>query len=219
MKKLVIFSLISLFWACSPEEQIINSPCLDGNCDAEFIINPTSQPHAYKDDNGYWNIFHMGFNYFTIDGFLDDMLPEYYINKVPSTETAYDSNYWIWIRNFRFTVPLYSFLGYFSGGGYNNPIPVGDKSYTLSNMAESHAPLNIAGYQINKNACIECPYFKTLAGSYSKYSLKPKQNIFFDDEMVGDTAIFYIRVRWGNDFENLPRDEKEYQLKVIFNEL
>ncbi|MDB4378334.1 hypothetical protein N9Z41_01050 [bacterium] len=217
MKKLVILNIISLFWACSPEEEIINSPCLDGDCNAEFVINPISQPYAYEDENGYWHLFHMGVNYFTIDGVLDEMLPEYYINKVPSVETAYDSNYWIWIQNFRFTVPLYSFLGYFSGGGYNTPIPIDNKSYTITDMAELHAPLNIVGYQINKNACIECPYYETIVGTYSKYILKPKQNIFFDNEMIGDTAVFHMRVRWGNDFVNIPGEEKNYELKVVFD--
>lgn len=218
MKKLIIFVLVGFLLSCEKEENLLY-PCIDGDCDAEFTISKRSNPYSYKDENGYWHVFHMGFNYFTIDGVLDEMLPEYYINKVPSVETAYDSNYWIWIRNFKFTVPLYSFLGYFSGGGYNNPIPVDNKSYTITDMAEIHAPLNIAGYQINKNACVECPYFETLAGSYSKYILKPKQNIFFDDEMVGDTAIFHIRVRWGNDFENIPNEEKNYELKIVFDGL
>ena len=46
-------------------------------------------------------------------------------------------------------------------------------------------PLNIAGYQIQKNFCWECPYAETLLGTYSKYNYNPRQQIFIDNEMVG----------------------------------
>ena len=69
-------------------------------------------------------------------------------------------------------------LSWFTGGGYNNPIPIGNIEYTLDDMAQQHAPLNIAGYQINKNFCWECPYAKTLIGSYSKYNYNPRQMFY-----------------------------------------
>jgi len=217
MKKvLVLISFIFLF-ACSKEEiNLISSPCVGGECEAEFVINPLSQPNSYKDENGYWHIFHMGINYFTIDGFLTDVKDEYKVNKVSIIETGYDSDYWVWINNFQFTVPLYSFLGYFTGGGYNNPIPVGNLTYTIEDMAGVHPPLNIVGYQINKNQCLDCPYSETLLGTYSKYTNRPKQNIFFDDEMVGDTTKVFIRTRWANEWEDM-EVEKNYELKIIFD--
>ena len=214
MKKLIIFSLVSFFWACSPEELPSPYPCINGDCEAEFTINPLSQPNAYQDMNGYWHIQHMGINYFTIDGELDRLHDDYVINGVPLVEVGYDSDYWVWIENLQFTVPLYSFLGYFTGGGYENPIPVGNLEYTLNDMAANHPPLNIVGYQINKNQCMDCPYSQTLLGTYSKYTYSPKQNIFFDDEMVGDTAKVFMKATWNSDIGE--RVVKEYNMNIIF---
>ena len=212
--KRIIFIFSVLLASCSKEDALTPYPCIDGDCDAVFTINKQSQPESYKDKNGYWHVKHMGINYFTIDGKLDELDPYYEVNGVPMVETAYDSDYWVWIHNFQFTVPLYSFLGYFTGGGFNNPIPVGNITYTIENMAGIHPPLNIVGYQINKNQCLDCPYSETLLGTYSKYTESPKQNIFFDNEMVGDTAKFYIRTRWASEWDT--KIEKEIELKVIF---
>jgi hypothetical protein len=214
MRKLIYILVISFFWACSPEGLIKPYPCINGDCEAEFTINPLSQPNAYQDQNGYWHIKHMGVNYFTIDGKLDELHSDYIINGVPLVEVGYDSDYWVWIDNLHFTVPLYSFLGFFTGGGYLNPIPVGNLEYTLNDMAENHPPLNIVGYQINKHQCMDCPYSQTLFGTYSKYTHLPKQNIFFDNEMVGDTAKVYMKVIWNSDVgENVV---KEYNMNIIF---
>ena len=56
MKKLIYITLISFFWACSPEEIISPYPCLDGDCDAYFEIDPLVSPGVYQDNNGYWHI-------------------------------------------------------------------------------------------------------------------------------------------------------------------
>lgn len=217
-KFLLILGFSFLLASCSKEElNLISSPCVGGECQAEYVINPLSQPDAFVDENGYWHVFHMGINYFTVDGFVSDVEEEYYINKVPLVESAYDSDYWVWINSFQFTVPLYSFLGYFTGGGFNNPIPVGNQEYTIQNMAGVHPPLNIAGYQVTKNMCLDCPYTETLLGTYSKYTTKPKQNIFFDNEMVGDTAKVIIRTKWATEWDI--QVEKSYELKIIFDKL
>ena len=83
MRKLIYILVISFFWACSPEGLIKPYPCINGDCEAEFTINPLSQPNAYQDQNGYWHIKHMGVNYFTIDGKLDELHSDYIINGVP----------------------------------------------------------------------------------------------------------------------------------------
>ena len=103
----------------------------------------------------------------------------------------------MWINGITFTVPLYSVLGYFTGGGYNNPIPVGNLTYTIEEMAQTHPPLNIVGYQINPNQCLDCPYSPTLIGTRSKYNYTPQQQIFFDNQMKGDTAKIMIEARFG----------------------
>ena len=214
MKKLIIFSLVSLFWACSPEELISPYPCLSGDCEAFFEIDPLVSPGVYQDNNGYWHIEHQGYNYFTIKGKLDELNPHYIINGVPLIETTFDSNYWIWIQNFQFTVPLYNVLSYFTSGEYQTPIPVGNLTYTIEDMAQNHPPLNIVGYQIQKNQCLDCPYSETLLGTYSKYNYEPQQQIFFDNEMVGDTATIMIQTKFNSDIG--VREIKEKEFKIIF---
>ena len=216
MKKLIIFSLVSFFWACSPEEIASPYPCLDGDCDALFEIDQLVSPGAYQDENGYWHIEHQGFNYFTIKGELDELHPYYVVNGVPLVETVFDSNYWVWINGITFTVPLYSVLGFFTNGDYTHPIPVGNQTYTIEDMAENHPPLNIVGYQIQKNQCLDCPYSETLIGTYSKYTYNPQQQIFFDNQMVGDTATVFIRSTFNSDVGE--RVEINNEFKIIFDE-
>jgi len=210
MKKLIYITLISFFWACSPEELISPYPCLSGNCESFFEIDPLVSPGVYQDNNGYFHIEHQGYNYFTIKGQLDELHPDYVVNGVPLVETIFDSDYWVWIDGITFTVPLYSVLGYFTGGGFNNPIPLGNITYTIDDMAQNQPPLNIAGYQINPNQCLDCPYSETLLGSYSKYNYQPQQQIFFDNQMVGDTAKVFIKTVFPNNIE------VEKSFKIIF---
>ncbi len=204
MKKLIYITLISFFWACSPEELISPYPCLSGDCESFFEIDPLVSPGVYQDANGYFHIEHQGYNYFTIKGQLDELHPDYVVNGVPLVETLFDSDYWVWIDGITFTVPLYSVLGYFTGDGFVNPIPIGNLTYTIENMAQNHPPLNIVGYSYNPNSDIQS------LGTYSKYTYKPQQQIFFDNEMVGDTAKVFIKTTFNNDIEI----EKEF--KIIF---
>lgn len=214
MKKLFLFSILALIVACQPNELDKPYPCLDGNCDAFFEIDPLVSPGVYQDGNGYWHVEYVGLGYFTIKGKLDELSPEYVTNGVPLIETIFDSDYWVWIDNIQFTVPLYSVLGFFTGGGYNSPIPVGNLTYTIEDMADIHPPLNIVGYQINKHQCLDCPYSPTLIGTYSKYTYEPKQQIFFDNEMVGDTAKVYVKTIFNSDIGQSVEVEKEF--KIIF---
>ena len=130
------------------------------------------------------------------------------INGVPLIETIFDSDYWVWIDGITFTVPLYSALGYFTSGDYTNPIPVGNLTYTIEDMADNFPPLNIAGYSLNPDVCLDCPYFETLIGTYSKYNTHPKQQIFFDNQMVGDTAKVFVKTIFSGEIEI----EKEFNI-------
>ncbi len=204
MKKLIYITLISFFWACSPEELINNYPCIGGDCNVEFTIDPLVSPGVYQDINNYWHISHQGIQYFTIKGNTSELHPDYVVNGVPLIETIFDSNYWVWINGITFTVPLYSVLGYFTDSNFNNPIPIGNLTYTIEDMANNHPPLNIAGYSYNPNSDTNS------LGTYSKYNYTPQQQIFFDNQMVGDTAKVFIKTIFPNNIEV----EKEF--KIIF---
>ena len=156
----------------------------------------------------------IGLNYFTIKGELDLLDPEYVINGVPLIETSFDSDYWIAIDSIRFTLPIYSVLSWFTNGDYNNPINVGDITYTLNDLSQNHPPLNIVGYQIQKNFCWECPYAETLLGTYSKYNYNPKQQIFLDNEMVGDTLKVMTKTIFNNDVGFSEIIENEFNIII-----
>ena len=211
MNKTIYIFLLLILFSCSTEEE--TSICYpQEQCSAQFWIDPLVSPGVYEDENGYWHIEHQGYNYFTIKGQLSEAeLAE--VNGVPLVETIFDSNYWVWINGITFTVPLYSVLGYFTGGGYNNPIPVGNLTYTIEEMAQTHPPLNIVGYQINPNQCLDCPYSPTLIGTRSKYNYTPQQQIFFDNQMKGDTAKIMIEARFGEMSDEII----ETEFNIIFN--
>ena len=211
MNKAIYIFLLFIIFSCSTEEE--TSICYpQEQCSAQFWIDPLVSPGVYEDENGYWHIEHQGYNYFTIKGQLSEAeLAE--VNGVPLVETIFDSNYWVWINGITFTVPLYSVLGYFTGGGYNNPIPVGNLTYTIEEMAQTHPPLNIVGYQINPNQCLDCPYSPTLIGTRSKYNYTPQQQIFFDNQMKGDTAKIMIEARFGEMSDEII----ETEFNIIFN--
>ena len=103
---------------------------------------------------------------------------------------------------------MYSVLSWFSDGEYQTPISIGNVTYTLEDIADIFPPLNIAGYQIPKFFCFECPYAPTLLGTYSKYNYLPRQQIFFDDEMKGDTANIFIKATFNNDIRIVTGKQK-----------
>ena len=213
MKKIIIILTVSFFWACSPEE-IIRDVCIDGDCNAQFYIDELVQPNAYQDENGYWHIEFYGPKYFTIRGELDE-LSTAIVNGVPLVETMYDSDYWVAFDSINFTVPTWSVLSWFTGGGYNNLVPVGNLQYTLTDIARIQPPLNIAGYQIQKNFCFECPYAETLLGSKSKYTYNPRQQFYLNNEMVGDTLQVFMKSTFNTDVGN--REIIEDSFKIIVN--
>jgi hypothetical protein len=197
MKKILLFSII--FWgliSCS-KETIYPDPCF-GGCNATFNL-------IYKDKvidinpQGYYEIEWGGLGYFQIKGELSKLNPYYVINKIPLIEVNFDTDYWILLDTIRFSTPMYSYLGWFNNRSFTNPIPIGNYVYTIEELSKNHTPLNIAGYQIQKNFCFKCPYAPTLLGSNSKYNYNPQQNILLDNEMVGDTISVFAKVVFNND--------------------
>tara|TARA_R100000742_G_C4257368_1_gene75229 strand:- start:381 stop:1001 length:621 start_codon:yes stop_codon:yes gene_type:complete len=201
---LLILGISFLLASCTSEEELIPYPCLDGDCNTFFEIDPLVSPGVYQDENGYFHIEHQGYNYFTIQGQLDELHPDYVINGIPLVENIYDSNYWVWIDSITFTVPLYSVLGFFTSGDWQNPIPIGNLTYTITDMAQNFPPLNIAGYSFNPHS------ENNVVGTFSKYNYNPRQQIFFDNQMVGDTAKVLIKTVYPLDIEI------EKEINIIF---
>lgn len=211
MKKMLCLVVILLI-SCK-KQNIKVCPCLDGECETSFWIEGSSQGKI--DVNGYTHIKWIGANYFSVKGKLAELSPEYVVNGVPLIETTFDSDYWVIFDTIKYSTPMYSVLGWYSDKQFNNPISIGNYTYTLKDMAQIHPPLNIAGYQINPHTCFDCSYSSTLFGTYSKYNYTPKQNMFLSKYMKNDTANIYIKVIYNNDAG--PRVIKETSLKVVFD--
>jgi hypothetical protein len=216
MKKINLFILgIILLLSCSKEQEEKGEyPCLNGDCQGYFYISGPFRDSI--DNNNYHHVKWQGLNYFTITGELSELHPDYVLNGVPLIETGFDSDYWILLDNITYRYPVYSFRSLFTDKQYKNPIPIGTRTYTMADIANIMSPTNIVGYQIPyKFKGWDKPYALTIIGSYSKYNYQPTQNIFIDDEMVGDTATIFIRVMFNSDFG---RDViKNYKMKVIFD--
>jgi hypothetical protein len=212
MKKILI--ALSIFFISCEKEEIRPFPCLDGNCGYQFAVDTFSSPGAKLYPDGYWRVKHNGINYFTIRGLISQLHPAYVVNKVPMVETKYDSDYWIVFDTIQFSTPMYGYMGWFNDKTLNNPIPIGNHVFTINYLKSITSIFNLAGYTVSRNMCLDCPYTETLLGTYSKYNYTPTQNIFFDNEMIGDTATIYIQMTFNSDTG--PRVIKNHEMKFIF---
>lgn len=108
----VVLSFLSfLSLSCEDLLKEEKSPCLNGNCEATFVVDVPQNPGSYLDSNGIWHIKYSGLNYFRIKGNTDVLKPEYIINGVPLMETGYDSNYFFVPGNVTWKYPVYSLSG------------------------------------------------------------------------------------------------------------
>ena len=201
-----------IFSSCEKQD-LKPLPCPDGNCNYLFFID-TNITKSFTDPNGYTHVQYGGVNYFTIQGYLEKLDPYYVVNGVPLIETQYDSDYWVIFDTIQWNIPTYSYMGWFTDRQFQVPFPIGNRTYTLTEVANGMPPLNIVGYSIQKNMCMDCPYTPTLLGTYSKYNYEPRQQVFFDSEMAGDTAQIFVRVLFNND--SGPRVTKDTTFNVIF---
>lgn len=217
LRKFILLASLSPLLACSwlgiEDKEASIYPCEDGKCHVYFKIDPWVSPGTYKDVNNYWHVKYNGLRYFTVEGQLDKLHPKYVINDIPLVEVKYDSDYWVVFENLSFKIPIYSVLSWFNDKEFKNPVPIGERMITLKDIAQLHPPLNIAGYQIQKNFCWECPYAERALGTYSKYTYKPRQQFFLDKHMVGDTLKVMMKVTFNNDVGEQVIVEE--QLKII----
>ena len=202
IKTILIFLglILSLIFApsCTKIDTTQGSPCPDGDCNSIFQIvykGQTINPNS----NGEYNIEWDGLDYFQVKGQLEQMEGNYtHINDVPQIDCMFDSDYWVVFDSLSFSVPQYSYLGWFNDNTLSTPIPIGNYTYTMSGLIASHPPYNIAGYQIPMNMCTTCPYAETLIGSHSRYTYEPTQNFMLDDEMIGDQINIFVKVHYNN---------------------
>ena len=220
MNKWLIFTLLLLIISCdipnkedSQNLMIETSPCLNEPCESIFEVSKETNPNHYVDENGYNHIQFWGLKYFTVKGELSELTDKYVINGVPLVETVFDSDYWIWLDNLTFVLPVYSIFSWYTDNEFQNPIPVGTITITLDDMITKSSPFNISGYSINENTCMDCPYSSTLFKTYSKYTYKPQHSFYLGPEMVGDTLQVFIKVIFNSDFGL--SEENEHVLKVI----
>jgi hypothetical protein len=217
MKKIILFALLSIaLFSCNKSSNQDQGayPCLDGNCNGIFSVS--TDTISIKDNNGYYHVKYVGYNYFTVNGDLSKLTSDYIINGEPLIETGFDSDYWVFFDTIRYRYPVYSFLGVYSNKQYNDPIPIGNRTYTLVDIDQLYPPLNIAGYTIPKKFTgWDKPYAVTMIGTYSKYNYHPTQNMFLNKDMIGDTAHIFIKVTFNTDLGN--SIVKNYTLSLIFN--
>lgn len=193
--------ILSLIFApsCTKQETIHQDLCITGDCETQFIVVYKNQ-EILPNINGHYEVEWDGLDYFQVKGQTSELNKEYCnADGIPFITTKFDSDYWVVFNNLYFTTPMYSFLGWFNDNGLNNPIPIGQYTYTMNDLIDLHPPLNVVGYQIPKHFCTECPYAQSIIGTYSKYNYHPTQNILLDDEMVGDEINIFIETVFNTE--------------------
>lgn len=193
------------------KENIYPTPC-NGNCGTSYEVIYKNQLMT-TNGNGYYEVEWDDLNYFQISGYLTPLNNEYVLNGIPLIEARFDSDYWVVLDSLTFQTPMYSYLGWFNDNTLNDPVSIGNYEITLNDMFSLYPPLNIVGYQIPRYFDTDHPAAHTLLGTYSKYNYQPTQNIFLDNEMVGDTINIFIETQFNTDYGET--EIIEDQIKVI----
>lgn len=205
---LILFVLSS----CTKEE-FNPTPCM-GDCETAYEVIYKNQL-IYTNNNGYYEIEWDSLHYFQISGYLTPLNDEYVLNGTPLVEARFDSDYWIVLDTLTFQTPMYSYLGWFNDNNLTNPISVGNYEVSLVDLAQLYPPLNIVGYQIPKYFDFNHPTAHTLLGTYSKYNYHPTQNIFLDNEMVGDTINIFIETQFNTDMGETETIEDNIKIIIL----
>ena len=206
---LVIYTLLMLV-GCT-KENIDPTPC-NGDCETVYEVIYKNEL-MYTNNDGYYEIEWDDLDYFQVSGYLTPLNDEYVLNGVPLIEARFDSDYWVVMDTITFLTPMYSYLGWFNDNDLETPINIGTYEVSLTDMAQLNPPLNIVGYQIPRYFDFDHPAAHTLLGTYSKYNYQPTQNIFLDNEMVGDTINIFIETQFNTDMGQ--SETIENQIKVI----
>tara|TARA_R110001592_G_scaffold280361_1_gene547749 strand:- start:10687 stop:11328 length:642 start_codon:yes stop_codon:yes gene_type:complete len=205
-------SILLAFSSCTKEE-IVQTPC-NGDCETSYEVIYKNQLITPNLD-GYYEVEWDKLDYFQISGNLSPLNDDYVINKIPLIEARFDSDYWVVLDSLTFQTPMYSYLGWFNSNSLDDPIAVGNMVITLNDMFNLHPPFNIVGYQIPRYFDTDHPAAHTILGTYSKYTYQPTQNIFLDDEMVGDTINLFVETTFNTDMGESEIIEDHIKIIII----
>jgi hypothetical protein len=211
-KMLFTFITCLLLLSCSTPE-VESNLCLSGDCNAVVWIDTQGHPGTYQDAQGVWHIKHAGLNYFKVKGQLTPLHSSQEINNVPNVVTCFDSNFFYLAGDIVWTYPVYSYLGLWSSNQMDTPIAVGTQSYTFPQLSSQAAIHNLAGYTLEPNIdwygnqSVLQTYFSTK----SRYTYTPQQSMAFFTDFIGQEAIIYINVYFGDS-----PDPVKKELKIVF---
>jgi len=204
--------LILALSSCTKEDIHSYPPPCSGDCETVYEVIYRNQL-MYTNEEGYYEVEWDNLNYFQISGYTTPLNDEYILNGVPLIEARFDSDYWVVLDTLTFQTPMYSYLGWFNSNTLDDPISIGDLEITLTDMVQLYPPLNIVGYQLPRYFDFDHPAAYTLLGTYSKYNYQPTQNIFLDNEMIGDTINIFIETQFNTDLGQT--EVIENQISVI----
>tara|TARA_B100000768_G_scaffold16730_1_gene15314 strand:- start:370 stop:1044 length:675 start_codon:yes stop_codon:yes gene_type:complete len=222
MKKVFIYVILFLSTSCYKHSREWQALC-DGNCSANYRVVYLNETIALNND-GYYEIEWNGLNYFQVIGDLSNVNSDYSNSDgVPFVSGNFDSDYWVLFDTLTFTIPTYSYLGWFNDQTMNTPISIGPYTYSMVDLIDLHPPLNIVGYQLPKHFCWDCPYAPTMVGAKSSYNYNPTCNVLLDNEMIGDTINIFIEtifnteggIYYTSSDDMTPQEIIENNLKII----
>jgi hypothetical protein len=222
MKRVFIYLILFLSTSCYKYSREWQALC-DGNCSANYRVVYLNETIALNND-GYYEIEWNGLNYFQVIGDLSNVNSDYSNSDgVPFVSGNFDSDYWVLFDTLTFTIPTYSYLGWFNDQTMNTPISIGPYTYSMVDLIDLHPPLNIVGYQLPKHFCWDCPYAPTMVGRKSSYNYNPTCNVLLDNEMIGDTINIFIEtifnteggIYYTSSDVMTPQEIIENNLKVI----
>lgn len=213
MKNLGLILVVLFLAACSKEEMVENV-CLTDDCIVDFRIEYVNE--VTQDENGYWHIQWEGLNYFTVKGEISEFNPEYEVNGVPLIETRFDSDYWIFLDDITFTIPLYSPFGLFYDGQFTRPVAIANQLISPCFILEQigRDPYNIAGYQMSEKMNLDKPYSERLMGTYSSNTYKPQQQYKLDRRWKGDTLTVYTRTTLNYDLGDSKEIDRNFKIII-----
>ncbi len=214
MKNIFIFQILLILTlsSCVKEDIHLYPPPCSGDCETVYEVIYKNQL-MYTNTEGYYEVEWDNLNYFQISGYTTPLNDEYILNGIPLIEARFDSDYWVVLDTLTFQTPMYSYLGWFNSNTLDDPIYIGDLEITLTDMVQLYPPLNVVGYQLPRYFDFDHPAAYTLLGTYSKYNYQPTQNIFLDNEMVGDTINIFIETQFNTDLGQT--EVIENQISVI----